>query len=319
MKLNYKLPLITGAFLAGSIFSGCDNSKKEENPLFNKTEIKQEKKDPFSEYLDKIFILKDSIKAELKKYSNPADFIHKTQKELENNFKKINKLEKITGSVKKQDITWYGENHTSKIQNEYILNELKKRDPSKTIYLAEFPKKWEKSIKKWLSDSTYNDGTIPIWARKDIVKDMRNVNNLGIEIRFIDGEPRLEYRDVTVSIEEKGIGIYYIKNKRDMIMAKNIYKIIKENPNKEIVIHTGSFHAIEYASHVFLYGTKVVLQEYPPAARILKETYGIDPKTIRLQGGEGKQYSAEARHLAPYNKEMKSKRKKLFDQHIKLD
>ena len=209
----------------------------------------------------------------------------------------------LIGSSQEREIIWYGENHFEKSHQEYVLNDLKKRDISKTIYLMEMPQEWEKSLKKWLADSNYTDTIIHELYNYafDPLTRVKKPNDLGIEIKFIDATARDNWEEI---LNEGGMET----NLRDAVMAYNINKISKENPNKDLIICTGAFHAIE---EDYAYMDTLISSKYPPAARILKDKYGIDPKTIGLIGNR--------KRKSLIHKFIKPKKRKLFDEYVIVD
>lgn len=103
MKFNWKNHLATGVILAGSLFYGCDNVKKEEQiqEKFSllKEPISKKKDTNYPKFIEKSV---KEIMAESKKFSTTIHFIYEIQKGSNLHFNDVSKLEKIIGNVEEQ-------------------------------------------------------------------------------------------------------------------------------------------------------------------------------------------------------------------------
>jgi len=145
---------------------------------------------------------------------------------------------------------------------------------------------------------------VPRDKKLDIPNKMKQNGIIPVPIDY-RGDSTTEYTKT-----KDGAFIVNYDNHRDKHMAKNVAKILEEQPNAKILAFLGAGHVAEknIKDYPLPKNGKYILQ-HPPFAFQLKKEYGIDPRTICILETEDKNFKSpyglekdgfkEAQHPVP--------------------
>ncbi|MDP2672451.1 MAG: hypothetical protein Q8O84_01420 [Nanoarchaeota archaeon] len=193
---------------------------------------------------------------------------------------------KIKDSYSQNKILIYGDsNHQSEKQENFMINSIDSLKKQGYNYFAtELPKKYDKSIQKYFyTNKEEKDSIINLflkWRPSNIELNMcYEFYKKGFKVVPID----TIYEELEgYSLNEEG-EIVAEMNNRDPYMAKNIEKILEENPFAKMIVYVGALHAAENSIIDSFYKKARIILKNSTMAEILKKG-GHNIETIYLEG-----------------------------------